>query len=405
MSLFSSVEMAPRDPILGLNEQFAADPNPNKVNLGVGVYYDENGKLPLLKCVAAAEQQLVEAAKPRGYLPIDGIAAYDQAVQGLVFGADSAVVRDKRVATVQALGGTGGLKVGADFLRQLRPQARVLISAPSWENHRALFTRAGFEVGEYPYYSAALRDAGGIDFAGMKAALQAAPAGTVVVLHACCHNPTGYDLTPEQWDEVVALVQVRAIWCPSWTWPTRASAPGMAEDGAAVGPFHRVGHGLLRVHFVLEELLALRRARRRAEQWCAPAPTRRPACCRSSRSRSAPTTNPPDPRRPDRRHRAERRPRCAPSGKTSSPACARASRPCARSWSPGLKAAGVKQDMSFITDQIGMFSYSGLSRPDGAPAQRVRRLRHRFRPHVRGGAEQQERGVCVRVHRQGDLNA
>ena len=135
MSLFSTVEMAPRDPILGLNEQFAADPNPNKVNLGVGVYYDENGKLPLLKCVADAEQQLVDAAKPRGYLPIDGIAAYDLAVQGLVFGATekgNALVKGKRVATVQALGGTGGLKIGADFLKQLKPASRVLISAPSW---------------------------------------------------------------------------------------------------------------------------------------------------------------------------------------------------------------------------------------------------------------------------------
>ncbi|MDH5332098.1 MAG: aminotransferase class I/II-fold pyridoxal phosphate-dependent enzyme, partial [Aquincola sp.] len=130
MSLFASVEMAPRDPILGLNEQFAADPNPRKVNLGVGVYYDEDGKLPLLKCVAAAEQQMAEAAKPHGYLPIDGNAAYDQAVQGLVFGATSDVVASRRVATVQALGGTGALKLGADLLKQVNPGARVLISAP-----------------------------------------------------------------------------------------------------------------------------------------------------------------------------------------------------------------------------------------------------------------------------------
>ena len=203
MSLFTAVEMAPRDPILGLNEQFGSDPNPNKVNLGVGVYYDENGKLPLLKCVMAAEQAMAEAAKPRGYLPIDGIAAYDAAVQSLVFGADSEVLKAKRVATVQAIGGTGGLKVGADFLKQVNGNAQVLISAPSWENHRALFTRAGFEVAEYPYYEAAKR---GIDFGAMRASLQAAKAGTIVVLHACCHNPTGYDLTAAQWDEVVAIV-------------------------------------------------------------------------------------------------------------------------------------------------------------------------------------------------------
>jgi aspartate/tyrosine/aromatic aminotransferase len=150
MSLLSAVEMAPRDPILGLNEQFAADPSPGKVNLGVGVYFDENGKLPLLQCVQQAEQQLLAAPKPHGYLPIDGIAAYDKAVQALVFGADSAAVGAGRIATVQAIGGTGGLKVGADFLHRLDPAAKVLISDPSWENHRALFTNAGFAVETYP---------------------------------------------------------------------------------------------------------------------------------------------------------------------------------------------------------------------------------------------------------------
>ena len=178
MSLFSAVELAPRDPILGLNEQFNADPNPAKVNLGVGVYFDDAGKLPLLACVKAAEQQLTDAAKPRGYLPIDGIAAYDKAVQGLVFGSfadGQAALAAGRVATVQALGGTGGLKVGADFLKKLNPAAQVLISDPSWENHRALFTNAGFPVGTYAYYDAANR---GVNFAGMLADLNAAAAGT-----------------------------------------------------------------------------------------------------------------------------------------------------------------------------------------------------------------------------------
>jgi len=233
MSLFASVEMAPRDPILGLNEQFAADPSPNKVNLGVGVYYDENGKLPLLRCVAAAEQQMTEAAKPRGYLPIDGIAVYDQAVQGLVFGADSEPVTGRRVATVQALGGTGALKIGADFLRQVNPAARVLISAPSWENHRALYTRAGFEVAEYPYYDAATH---GINFAGLRASLQSAASGTIVVLHACCHNPTGVDLSPEQWDEVVAVCKARAL-VPFLDMAYQGFGHGIAEDGAAVAKF------------------------------------------------------------------------------------------------------------------------------------------------------------------------
>ena len=370
MSLFSSVEMAPRDPILGLNEQFAADPNPNKVNLGVGVYYDENGKLPLLKCVAAAEQQLVEAAKPRGYLPIDGIAAYDQAVQGLVFGADSAVVRDKRVATVQALGGTGGLKVGADFLRQLRPQARVLISAPSWENHRALFTRAGFEVGEYPYYSAALRDAGGIDFAGMKAALQAAPAGTVVVLHACCHNPTGYDLTPAQWDEVVALVRARDL-VPFLDMAYQGFGAGLAEDGAAVARFIASGMDFF-VSTSFSKSFSLYGERVGAlSVVCGSAEEAARVLSQLKIAIRTNYSNPPI-------HGAQ-----IVATVLSTPALRaqwedelagmRARIKTMRGELVArLKAAGVGQDMSFIARQQGMFSYSGLS------AAQMQRLRSEF---------------------------
>ena len=230
MSLFSTVEMAPRDPILGLNEQFNADPNPAKVNLGVGVYFDDDGKLPVLACVAAAEKQLLEAPKAKGYLPIDGIAAYDKAVQGLVFGADSAVLAEGRVATIQALGGTGGLKVGADFLKRLNPDARVLISDPSWENHRALFTNAGFEVASYPYYDAATR---GIRFDEMIAALAAADAGTIVVLHACCHNPTGCDLSPAQWTRVVETLKARGL-TPFLDMAYQGFGAGIREDGAVI---------------------------------------------------------------------------------------------------------------------------------------------------------------------------
>jgi aromatic-amino-acid transaminase len=208
MSLFTAVEMAPRDPILGLNEQFAADTNPNKVNLGVGVYFDDNGKLPLLQCVQAAEKAMMEKPAARGYLPIDGIAAYDAAVKSLVFGADSEPVTSGRVATVQGIGGTGGLKIGADFLKKVSPDAKVLISDPSWENHRALFTNAGFTVETYAYYDAEKR---GVNFEGMLASLNAAAPGTIVVLHACCHNPTGYDITAAQWDQVIAVVKAKNL--------------------------------------------------------------------------------------------------------------------------------------------------------------------------------------------------
>jgi aromatic-amino-acid transaminase len=219
MSLFAAVEMAPRDPILGLNEQFNADPNPAKVNLGVGVYFDDNGKLPLLKCVAEAEKQLLEAPKARGYLPIDGIAAYDKAVQGLVFGADSAALAAGRVATVQALGGTGGLKVGADFLKRLNPGAKVLISDPSWENHRALFTNAGFEVGTYPYYDAATAASNFDAHAGRLKAPRRHHRRAARLLP----QPDRLRPHPAQWDAGGRRVKARGL-VPSWTWPTRASA-------------------------------------------------------------------------------------------------------------------------------------------------------------------------------------
>ena len=236
-SLFASVEMAPRDPILGLNEQFNADPNPKKVNLGVGVYTDDQGKLPLLKCVAAAEKQMSEAPKARGYLPIDGIVAYDKAVQGLVFGAEHPAVKAGRIATAQAIGGTGGLKLGADFLKRLNPDAQVLISDPSWENHRALFESAGFPVDVYPYYDAANR---GINFDGLIAKLKASKAGTIVLLHACCHNPTGYDLSDAQWDEVIAVIQAGGL-VPFLDMAYQGFGNGISEDGQVVIKFLESG--------------------------------------------------------------------------------------------------------------------------------------------------------------------
>ena len=237
MSLFSAVALAPRDPILGLNEQFAADTKPNKVNLGVGVYFDDNGKLPLLQCVQAAEKAMMDKPTARGYLPIDGIAAYDNAVKALVFGADSDVVKSGRVATVQAIGGTGGLKIGADFLKKVSPDAKVLISDPSWENHRAIFTNAGFEVGSYRYYDAATRS---VNFDGMLADLQAAAPGTIVVLHACCHNPTGYDITPAQWDKVIEVVKARGL-VAFLDMAYQGFGHGIAEDGAVIGKFVAAG--------------------------------------------------------------------------------------------------------------------------------------------------------------------
>ncbi len=237
MTLFAHVELAPRDPILGLNEQFAADTNPDKVNLGVGMYYDESGKLPVLGCVAQAEQVMAKVPASRGYLPIDGIAAYDRAVQSLVFGADSPEVAWGSVATVQALGGTGALKVAADFLRRVDPKATVLISDPSWENHRALFTEAGFEVRSYPYYDPATR---GVNLEGMLDSLRAAPRGSIVVLHACCHNPTGADISAEQWARVIDTVRTADL-VPVLDMAYQGFGDGIDADGEAVRCFARAG--------------------------------------------------------------------------------------------------------------------------------------------------------------------
>ncbi|WP_026354382.1 amino acid aminotransferase [Massilia niastensis] len=241
-SLFGAIEMAPRDPILGITEAFNADTNPNKINLGVGVYYDDNGKVPLLACVQKAEAKLMEQLTPRTYLPIDGLAAYDKAVQELVFGADSAVIQEKRAVTVQALGGTGALKIGADFLKRFSPEGtEIYISDPSWENHRALFESAGFKVNNYTYYDPATR---GVNFEGMLAALKAMPRGAIVVLHACCHNPTGADLSQDQWGQVIAAVLEGGL-VPFLDMAYQGFAAGIAEDGAVVRRFAETGTPLL----------------------------------------------------------------------------------------------------------------------------------------------------------------
>ncbi|WIM06058.1 MAG: aspartate/tyrosine/aromatic aminotransferase [Candidatus Nitricoxidivorans perseverans] len=207
-SIFAAVDMAPRDPILGLTEAFNADTNPNKVNLGVGVYYSDEGKIPLLAAVRSAEAARIKAQPPRGYQPIEGSPAYNQAVQNLLFGKDSPLLAEGRVITAQCLGGTGALKVGADYLKRLLPDAGIHISDPSWENHKALFESAGFAVESYPYYDAETR---GVNFPAMMACLAGLPEKSIVLLHACCHNPTGADLSVDQWKKVVAAIRERNL--------------------------------------------------------------------------------------------------------------------------------------------------------------------------------------------------
>ena len=367
MSLFSSVELAPRDPILGLNEQFAADTNPNKVNLGVGVYFDENGKLPLLACVQAAENAMMATPKPRGYLPIDGIAAYDDGVKKLVFGADSEPYQSGRIATVQGLGGTGALKIGADFLKHLNPAAKVLISDPSWENHRALFTQAGFAVGTYRYYDSSTR---ALNFEGMLADLQAAAPGTIVVLHACCHNPTGYDITPAQWDQVIAAVKARGL-TPFLDMAYQGFADGIAEDGAVIGKFVAAGLTFF-VSTSFSKSFSLYGERVGAlSVLCASKDEAARVLSQLKIMIRTNYSNPPT-------HGG------AVVATVLNDATLRAQweqelagmrlriKAMRRKLVDGLKAAGVKQDMGFITTQVGMFSYSGLSK------EQMVRLRSEF---------------------------
>ncbi|PWV58343.1 amino acid aminotransferase [Plasticicumulans acidivorans] len=237
MSLFSAVEMAPRDPILGLNEAFNADTRTTKVNLGVGVYFTDEGRIPLLRAVQEAEKARLAAATPRGYLPIDGLAAYNTAVQALLFGSNADLLASKRVVTTQALGGTGALKVGADYLKRLLPDAKVAISNPSWENHRALFESSGFPVETYAYYDA---ESHGVNIAGMLDSLRALPPRSIIVLHACCHNPTGVDLSVEQWQQVLAVLAEREH-VPFLDIAYQGFADSIDEDATAVRLFAASG--------------------------------------------------------------------------------------------------------------------------------------------------------------------
>ena len=361
MSLFSAVEMAPRDPILGLNEQFNANTNPSKVNLGVGVYFDDNGKLPLLKCVQTAEATMMAKPTPRGYLPIDGIAAYDAAVKGLVFGAESDVVKSGRVATLQAIGGTGGLKIGADFLKKLSPNAKVLISDPSWENHRALFTNAGFTVDTYPYFDQTANGGlGGINFSGMLAGLNAATPGTIVVLHACCHNPTGYDISPAQWDQVIAVVKAKGL-TAFLDMAYQGFGYGIAEDGAVIAKFVAAGLNIFvstsfsKSFSLYGERVGALSVVGNSKEETDRVLSQLKIAIRTNYSNPpthggaivAAVLGNPELRAMWESELGEMRVRIKAMRQT---------------LVNGLKAAGVTKDMSFITTQIGMFSYSGLSK-------------------------------------------
>ncbi|MEY4729911.1 MAG: hypothetical protein RL020_1069 [Pseudomonadota bacterium] len=367
MTLFSAVEMAPRDPILGLNEAFIADARPTKVNLGVGVYFNEEGKIPLLRAVREAEKARLEAASPRGYLPIEGIAAYDQAVQKLLLGATSPLIEEGKVVTAQALGGTGALKIGADYLKRLLPDTQVFISDPSWENHRALFEAAGFKVNNYPYYDAATH---GVNFSGMLTALNSMPARTIVVLHACCHNPTGVDLSNEQWKQIVATVKARDL-VPFLDMAYQGFGDNIESDGSAVRIFANAGISCL-VSSSFSKSFSLYGERVGAlsiitasKDETAKVLSQLKRVIRTNYSNPpthggtivAAVLNSPELRAIWETELGEMRDRI---------------KLMRNLLVSRLKAAGIERDFSFVNAQRGMFSYSGLT------AEQVDKLRNEF---------------------------
>lgn len=389
MSLFSAVEMAPRDPILGLNEAFNADPRTHKVNLGVGVYFNEEGRIPLLRAVAAAEQARIEAHAPRGYLPIEGIAAYDQAVQKLLFGSDSELLAAGRVVTTQSVGGTGALKTGADFLKRLLPNAVVAISDPSWENHRALFEAAGFPVQNYSYYDAANH---GVNRAGMLADLKNLPARSIVVLHACCHNPTGVDLSLDDWQAVLDVVREREH-VPFLDIAYQGFGDGIEQDAAAVRLFadsglnflvsssfsksfslygERVGALSIVTNSKEEAGRVLSQAKRVIRTNYSNPPTHGATVVAS-------VLNSAELRAMWEQELAEMRERI---------------RDMRMAMVEQLAAQGAKRDFSFVARQRGMFSYSGLN------AEQVERLKNEFAIYAVGTGR-----ICVAALNRNNLDA
>ena len=378
-SIFDAVTLAPRDPILGLTEAYVADTRSNKVNLGVGVYYDDNGKLPLLNCIKKAEEIRIANAPARGYQPIEGAAAYNQAVAGLLFGANSSLIADKRVITIETLGGTGALKVGADYLHRLLPDAKVAISDPSWENHRALFEMAGFDVLQYSYYDPSTR---GEDFDGMVKSLSAMPAGTIVVLHACCHNPTGADLTPAQWDQIIALTAEKNL-VPFLDMAYQGFGDGIDADAFALRQYvasgqtlfvsssfsksfslygERVGALSIVTQSADETTRVLSQVKRTIRTNYSNPPTHGGAVV-------AMVLATPDLRQMWEGELAQMRERI---------------KAMRQGLADGLKAQGVTQDFGFVTSQRGMFSYTGLSQAQ------VDRLREEFAVYAIGTGR-----VCI----------
>jgi aromatic-amino-acid transaminase len=357
-SLFSEIELAPADPILGLTEAFNKDPNPAKVNLGVGVYQDETGKVPLLEVVRECALKWVQTETTKGYLPIDGIPAYTKGIQSLLFGDDSEVISEGRAVTIQALGGTGGLKVGADFIKKFFPQSEVWISDPSWENHRALFESAGFKVNTYPYYDAATH---GLNFSQMIKSLNSLPYGSVVVLHASCHNPTGVDPTEEQWEIITDLFahSSRKL-IPFIDFAYQGFSQSAEEDAYSVRLFAKKGIPCLIANSFSKSFSLYRERVGGLTVLTSSSEESRNVLSQLKRVIRTNYSNPSS-------HGAQvvamilGDPALRARWETELAGMRDRIRKMRKLFVQGLQDVGVKGDFSFITNQNGMFSFTGLS--------------------------------------------
>ena len=367
VSPFSHIPPGPPDPIIGLTEAYNADPNPKKINLGVGVYQDGSGKVPVLRVVREAERAWYEREDSKSYLPIDGLAAYNQQVQRLLFGDDSPIIASGRAATVQALGGTGALRIGADFLRRFSPDSAVYLSDPSWENHRALFEAAGFPIKTYPYYDAGTHD---LDFNAMLAALKGLPARSIVLLHVCCHNPTGVDLTDEQWRIVVDLFQASDL-IPFLDFAYQGFAEGVEPDAYAVRLFAEAGVPCLIANSFSKSFSLYRERVGALTVLAADAEERKRVLSQLKRVVRTNYSNPASHGAQlvaavlsDEGSRAQWEGELAEMRERI--------QAMRRLFVEKLREQGAEHDFSFITRQRGMFSYSGLT------VEAVRRLREDY---------------------------